>query len=66
MYISGSKCYIKTYQLETVQSPIYSHADSQSPRPITKGARVNGIEIQSQNNKKDRTNNRKQMKKYYN
>jgi hypothetical protein len=53
---------IKIYKPETVQSPIYSHADPQSPRPITKGARVKGNEIQSQDNRKDRNKNWKQTK----
>jgi len=52
----------KKYKPETVQFLVYSHADSQSSRPITKGARVKGNEIQSQETRKDRTKNRKQRK----
>jgi len=51
---------IKVCKLETIQFLIYSQADSQMP--ITKGARVKGKEIQSQNNRKDRAKNRKQRK----
>jgi len=53
---------IKVCKLETIQFLIYSQADSQISRPITKGARVKGKEIQSQNNRKDRAKNRKQRK----
>jgi hypothetical protein len=53
---------IQKYKPETVHLLIYSHADSQSSRPITKGARVKGNGIQSQENRNDRTKNRKQRK----
>ena len=39
-------------KLETVQFPIYSQANSQISRPITKGARVKENEIQCQNNRR--------------
>jgi hypothetical protein len=62
LMVNINLCNTKLYQAETVQSPIYSHTDSQSTRPITRGARVKGNDIQSQDNRKDRTKNTKQRK----